>query len=235
MNALILMTRLPIPGKTKTRLMEILTGEECAQLHRCFIIDMFNVIGKFKKTTDVYITYTPSNCLEIIEDIIPKFVVSFPQLGDNLGARMHNAISRGLKAGYSKVILIGSDIPCVQPSDIKKAFEILDVNDICLGPTNDGGYYLIGMKKPHEKIFNDTLKWGNKSVLEQTVSIANSLELTVGFTSKLSDIDDKNDIEAFIEEVSREDKFNGKIHPQNTIDFIWNRWRNMTNDERYIR
>jgi len=234
MNALILMTRIPIPGKTKTRLMEILTAEECAKLHRCFLMDMFKVIEQFKKTTDVYITYTPSNSLEVIEDIMPQFAGSFPQLGDNLGSRMHNAISRLLYDGYSKIILIGSDIPSIQPFDIKKAFKILDTNDICLGPTRDGGYYLIGMKKPHEKIFNDDLKWGNKSVFERTVYIANSLNLTVGLTSKLLDIDDKNDIEAFIE-VVRKDEFNGNMHPENKMDFIRNRWRCMANDERYIR
>lgn len=234
MNAVILMTRIPIPGKTKTRLMEVLSGEECAEIHRCFLIDMFKVIEQFKKTTDVYITYTPSNSLEIIKDIMPEFAEPFPQLGENLGLKMYNAISRVLNNGYSKVILIGSDIPAVQPFDIKKAFKILDLKDICLGPTNDGGYYLIGMKKPHKRIFNDDLKWGNKSVFESTVSIANSLNLTVGLTSKLLDIDDKNDIEDFIKVVAK-DEFNGKMKPQNTIDFIRNRWRCITNDERYIR
>ena len=234
MNALILMTRIPIPGKTKTRLMEILTAEQCAKLHRCFLMDMFKVIEKFKKTTDIYITYTPSNCLEIIEDIMPKFAGSFAQLGDNLGLRMHNAILRLLNNGYSKVILIGSDIPSIQPADIKKAFAILDANDVCLGPTSDGGYYLIGMKKSHEKIFSDDLKWGNKSVFESTLSIANSLNLTVGLTSKHLDIDDKNDVQAFMETV-RKDEFNGKMNPENTIDFIRKRWRCIANDERYIR
>lgn len=100
MNALILMTRIPIPGKTKTRLMEILTGEECAELHRCFLIDMFKVIEQFKKTTDVYITYTPSNSVEIIKDIMPEFAEPFPQLGKNLGLKMYNAISRLLNNGY---------------------------------------------------------------------------------------------------------------------------------------
>lgn len=234
MNALILMTRIPIPGKTKTRLMEILTPEECAQLHRCFLIDIFKVIGICKKTTDVFVTYTPSNLVEIIEDIKPQFVATFPQFGDNLGDRMYNAILRQFNNGYSKVILIGSDIPEIQPLDIENAFKILDTNDVCLGPTKDGGYYLIGMKKPHEEIFKDNLKWGNKSIFESTVSIANSLELTVGLTSKLLDIDDKSDIEAFRKAV-RKDEFNGKMNPKNTIDFIRNRWSSITNDERDIK
>lgn len=219
MDALILMTRVPIPGKTKTRLMKMLTGEECAEIHRCFLLDLFQVFNNIKEKVDIYITYTPEDSLEVISDIIPNHIGNFPQKGDTLGERMNNAIQRLLNKGYSKVVLIGSDIPEIQPKDIEKAYDILEQNDICLGPTKDGGYYLVGMKENCSDIFNDSLKWGNKSVFEATLSIANSLELVVGLTTKLNDIDEKEDIEDFMKRIKK-GELNGKMFPVNTINFI---------------
>ena len=126
MNALILMTRIPIAGMTKTRLMKILTGEECAEIHRCFLLDLFKMFNELRESADIYVTYTPENSLYLIDDIIPGFIDSFPQKGYDLGDRMDNAIQKLLNKGYSKVILIGSDIPSLQSEDIKKAYEELE-------------------------------------------------------------------------------------------------------------
>jgi len=234
MNALIIMTRVPIAGMTKTRLMKILTGEECAEIHRCFLLDLFKMLIELKEIADIYVTYTPENSLCLIENIIPSFIDSFPQEGYGLGDRMDNATQKLLNKGYSKVILIGSDIPSLQSEDIKKAYEELDHNDICLGPTNDGGYYLVGMKKRCKDIFSNDLKWGYKSVFEATVSIANDSGLTVGLTTKLSDIDEKEDIEDFMKRIQK-GEFNGKALPVNTINFIQNRWGVVTSAKRCIK
>lgn len=234
MNALIIMTRIPIPGMTKTRLMKILTGEECAELHKCFLLDLFKMVNELREIADIYVTYTPENSLYLIQDIIPSFIDSFPQEGYELGDKMDNAIQRLLNKGYSKVILIGSDIPSLQAEDIKKAYGELENNDICLGPTNDGGYYLAGMKKRCQDIFSNHLKWGYKSVFEATVSIANNLGLKVGLTTKLSDIDEKEDIEEFMERIKK-GKFSGKALPINTINFIQSKWGVVTSVKRCIK
>lgn len=219
MDALILMTRVPIPGKTKTRLMKVLTGEECAEIHRCFLLDLFEVFNKISDKVHIYITYTPKNSLYLMNDIIPDFIDNYPQDGDSLGIRMNNAIQKLLNKGYSRVVLIGSDIPDIQQEDIENAYDILENKDICLGPTRDGGYYLVGMKKNCSDIFNDALKWGNKTVFESTLSILNSLGLSVGLTRKLNDIDEKEDIDEFIKRIKK-GEFNGKMLPSNTINFI---------------
>jgi uncharacterized protein len=234
MNALIIMTRVPIAGMTKTRLMKILTGDECAEIHRCFLLDLFKMINELREIADIYVAYTPENSLYLIEDIIPGFIDSFPQEGYELGDRMDNAIQKLLNKGYSKVILIGSDIPSLQSEDIKKAYEELEDNDICLGPTNDGGYYLVGMKKRCKDIFGNDLKWGYKSVFEVTVSIANNLGLRVGLTTKLSDIDEKEDIEDFIKKIQK-GEFNGKTLPISTIRFIQSRWGVVTSVKRCVK
>ena len=213
------MTRIPIPGKTKTRLMDILTREECAEIHKCFLLDLFNIFEYIKEDVDIYLTYTPEGSLNIIENIMPKYTKSFPQVGDTLGERMENAFNNVFNLGYEKIVLIGSDIPSMQPQDIVKGFGILESNDICLGTTFDGGYYLIGMKKLYKEVFDESIKWGKKSVFESTMHIANNLELSIGLVSKHLDIDTKEDIISFKEKVNS-GYFLGKVLPKNTVDYL---------------
>ncbi|MEY8416571.1 TIGR04282 family arsenosugar biosynthesis glycosyltransferase [Tissierella praeacuta] len=197
-NALILMTRIPIAGQTKTRLMDIMSGEECAGLHMAFLKDLFNTFKELENELDIYLTYTPENSLDIIEDIIPKYIKTFSQRGEDLGNKMFNAINDIFLLGYEKVILIGSDIPHIRYRDILHAFHILGKNDIVLGPSYDGGYYLIGMKKPNEVLFNIGKRWGGKSVLESTIDVANNQSLSIGLAAKYMDIDTKEDLFIFM-------------------------------------
>lgn len=196
MNALILMTRIPIPGKTKTRLMDLLTGDECAGLHLAFLKDLMTTFTELKDI-DVIMTYTPEDSFFILEDMIPESIESFPQKGEDLGERMFNAIDGVLQKGYKKVVLIGSDIPDLSAKDIQTSFQVLDNHDIVFGPTYDGGYYLVGMKTPHEEIFHIPKKWGGKSVLESTIDIGNEQQLTIGLSPKYRDIDTKEDLLQF--------------------------------------
>ncbi|MHC6179803.1 TIGR04282 family arsenosugar biosynthesis glycosyltransferase [Clostridium sp. JNZ X4-2] len=219
MNALILMTRVPIPGKTKTRLMEFLTGEECAKLHTRFLLDVFRVCSMLGSGIDIYLTYTPKENLSYMRDIIPSYINIFPQSGNDLGNKMDNAINKVLYKGYEKVILIGTDIPEIQPSYIKKAFYILEDKDVCLGPTEDGGYYLIGMKERYSEIFSNNIRWGKKSVIEGTMDIANRSNKTIGFTHKCCDIDTKSDLIKFMFKVKDKNRC-WDIFPKNTYEFV---------------
>lgn len=219
MNALILMTRVPIPGKTKTRLMEILTGEECAKLHTQFLLDLFRVCSMLSPGIDIYLTYTPKENLSYMKNIIPSYMHIFPQSGNDLGNKMDNAINKILCKGYEKVILIGTDIPEIQPSNIEKAFCILEDKDVCLGPTEDGGYYLIGMKEKHSEIFSNNIRWGKKSVIEGTIDIANRNNKTVGFTYKCCDIDTKKDLTKFMCKI-KDKNIHWDIFPKNTYKFV---------------
>lgn len=218
MNALILMTRIPIPGKTKTRLMGLLTGEECARIHYSFLLDLFSVCNLLKHKMDIYITYTPEGNPSTLKNILPEYIEAFPQQGKNLGERMSNAIKKLLNK-YNKVILIGTDIPELQHNHIEEAFDVLDYNDICFGPTVDGGYYLVGMKNAHEDIFNNNIAWGKKSVLEGTIGIANRKGLKVGLCSKCRDIDTKDDLKVFMDKIKNK-KIKWESYPYNTISFI---------------
>ncbi|QEK12983.1 glycosyltransferase [Crassaminicella thermophila] len=234
MKALILMTRIPIPGKTKTRLMEILTGRECAEIHKCFLLDLFYVFEFLKDDIDIFLTYTPEDSLNKIKDMLPEYIQHFPQEGSKLGDRMSNAIGYVFKKGYDHVLLIGSDIPDIKVCEIKDAFEILKDKDICIGPTFDGGYYLIGMKKLYTELFHDSLKWGNKTVLEGTLDIANNLDLKVGIAAKHMDIDTKEDLFALKERIDN-GSFDYKESPWNTINFVNRCWSDMDHVKRQAK
>lgn len=218
MNALILMTRIPIAGQTKTRLMDIMSGNECARLHMAFLKDLFNTFRELENEVDIYLTYTPENSLGIIKDIIPKSIKTFPQRGEDLGNKMSNAIKDILSLGYKKVILIGSDIPHIRYNDILDAFHMMEEKDIVLGPSYDGGYYLVGMKRPNEALFNIGKRWGGKSVLEATIDVANNQSLSIGLAAKYMDIDTKEDLFTFMK------IYENQGVALNTVEFIKD-WR----------
>lgn len=233
MKALILMSRIPIPGKTKTRLMNVLSGEECARLHKCFLKDLFSLFDVIKEDVHLFLSYTPDGTLHLLKDMMPDYIEAFPQEGEDLGERMANAIDFVLSKGYEKVVLIGSDIPAIGPSDIYEAFSLLDNHDICLGPTHDGGYYLIGMKRMYRDIFTRDLKWGKKSVFESTMFIANDLGLSVGLAPKHMDIDTAEDVSALMDKVKRGELSNWI--PKNTVDYLKEIWGEEENANRQLK
>ncbi|MGE5628846.1 MAG: TIGR04282 family arsenosugar biosynthesis glycosyltransferase [Solirubrobacterales bacterium] len=222
MDAIIIMTRVPIPNKTKTRLMDIYTGVECSKLHICFLKDIFKVCESFKNNLDIFISYTPENSYELLDKLLPDYMYSFPQQGKDLGERMYNSISHLFKLNYNKVILIGSDIPELKAEYIDKALDNLNSSDLCLGPTLDGGYYLVGLKKAYLELFTSKINWGKKNVFERTVEIAESNGLKVSFTNECRDIDTKEDIRDFLNSIK---KYEIEEYPYDSYYYFKEHWR----------
>lgn len=214
-NALIIMSRAPVAGKTKTRLMSHLSGEECVDLHKAFLKDIVTTALSLKSSDllshlDIYIYYTPIGTKEIFVDTlkdIKKFeeIEYFPQPEKNLGLKMGDGIKFLLNKGYKNVVLIGSDIPSIQKEDLFDAYEILQKKDIAIGPTYDGGYYLIGMNNYYPKIFDlSENKWGKDSVLSNTIAMIEGTNNSYGFTNMHRDIDYIEDFKKYIEVENRE-------------------------------
>lgn len=184
-NALIIFTRIPESGKTKTRLQKKLSMEECANLHKCFLKDIYD---RFINLNDINIIihYTAEGDLNILKKIFYKENMYIEQCGNNLNERMYNSIKYTLNLKYDKCILIGTDIPEIDEEDIIKAFSLLDNNDFVFGPSHDGGYYLVGMKEANDIFKSDNLK-----------DIMNFLEannLKYGLISEKYDIDEYEDL-----------------------------------------
>ncbi len=212
-KALILFTRVPIAGKTKTRLMHYLTGEECAKLHTCFIKDIYAKAKKIR--ADVFVFYTPKDEKNLLENILDSDAVYLPQYGDDLGERMKNAIGVCLRLGYEKVILTGTDIPQIHPETLNNAFDALDEKDIVIHPTFDGGYYLIGMKKEYESIWKIE-RYGMNTVIYDTLQHMRSERLATAVGQMYYDVDDKDDLLHLYDDINK-----GSVcNCPNTIDYL---------------
>lgn len=196
-NALIVFTREPEPGKTKTRMMPYLSPEQCVELHRCMLRD----ISREVKSTDadVIVAYT---CSEesaepsFLRSIAGKGTLFIRQRGESIGSRMQNAIDDVLKLGYKKAVLIGTDIPDIGADTINTAFAMLSACDVVLGPTEDGGYYLIGMKTAYPEAFNVRL-YGVSTVFDETADAISSAGLRVEKADMYSDLDTPEDLAGF--------------------------------------
>ena len=117
------------------------------------------------------------------------------QVGENLGERMKGAFKKGFDDGYDRIILIGSDLPDINSEHIKNGFSALQSNTVVFGPAIDGGYYLIGLSKLKEFIFDDK-PWSQSNLLEVTLKELKQKEVTFTLLRSLNDIDTFEDLEA---------------------------------------
>lgn len=192
-RAVICFTRVPKPGVTKTRLLPILSGDQCAKLHTAFLQDLSAVYAQVQ--ADLFVSYTKDPDWEMLKGIFSSAAGFFPQEGADLGEKMYNAIGYVLAHGYDTVILTGADLPRMTSSHLESGFDALTGADIVLGPTSDGGYYLVGMKQPHRAIFENQ-RYGGATVLESTVAAGKSAGLNVALANLCDDVDTPEDLRA---------------------------------------
>lgn len=190
-KAVICFTRVPRPGQTKTRLLPVLTGEQCAELHRAFLQDLNALYGDLK--CDLLVAHTPDPDWQMLTDLLPAAKAFFPQKGEDLGQRMHNALCHAFSLGYSAAVLTGADLPELKSSCLEKAFGALAYTDVVLGPTSDGGYYLIGMKAPCSQVFQGH-RYGGSTVLESTLTAIRAAGLTCSQAPLCDDVDTPADL-----------------------------------------
>ena len=187
-NLLIIFTRNPILGKVKTRLAKTV-GDKTA-------LDIYTFL--LEKTKEITLDSSCDKVVYYSEKIIKNDIWncnSFRkevQSGEDLGAKMKNSFYDAFENNYRKVVLIGSDIYDLESYHINEAFKKLDTNDVVMGPALDGGYYLIGLKKMHPKIF-DNKKWGSSTVRKDTLK--NLEKVDVHLLPILNDVDVIEDIE----------------------------------------
>jgi rSAM/selenodomain-associated transferase 1 len=143
----------------------------------------------------------PASIWTYFSDFIPETVnfpiaKSFAQEGQDLGERMAGAFARSFEVGMDKVVLIGTDCPTLQRQHLKEAFEALTHSDLVLGPATDGGYYLIGMTRRADYLF-EGITWSTSQVLPDTMKVASQHGLTTTLLQELDDIDTQEDWERY--------------------------------------
>lgn len=195
-QALVVFTRVPEAGCTKTRLMPHLHESQCEELHRCFLEDIKRSLVDIH--ADVFVVYAPSEASKsrgCLTDIFGE-VDYVQQKGRGLGERLRNAFGDIFSRGYQSCVLIGGDVPEISASIINDAFEKTRSSDIVIGPAYDGGYYLIGMSQLIEQAF-DLADFGHHLVLEKTLARLKEGEHKVDFTETLYDIDTLDDLVSY--------------------------------------
>ena len=187
----------PIPNEVKTRLIPTLSPEQAAILYTAFLTDWCETLAKLANV-DLVIAYTPPEAQPDLQALIGDDVIYIPQIGADLGERLTSATQWAAKQGYTKILFVGSDSPTLPISYISQAITLLDSRDTVIGPSTDGGYYLIGFSAealttavPH--VFEE-IAWSTADVYQQTVTRIREAEVTLGLLPPWYDIDTAEDL-----------------------------------------
>lgn len=195
-RALIIFTREPEAGTTKTRMMPVYDPEECKEMHKCFLMDIYSEVSSVD--ADLIICYTSKNDTDpkILYSIFGSDVKYIRQTEGRLEERMYAAVKTSVENGYESCVLIGTDIPEMKEETIKKAFSELRYYDIVLSPTYDGGYCLIGMNDAFSEPFKPEL--AKTTYLEATVNAIKKAKLSYLLLDVYCDMDEPEDLKGYI-------------------------------------
>lgn len=186
-KALLIFTRNPELGKCKTRLAATIGDDSALEIYKMLLQHTVDITEDLK--ADKFVFYSDTiwkNDLWNLEIFRKKL-----QKGEELGVRMENAFSDIFEMGYEKAVIIGSDMYEMDQTDLEEAFSTLENHDFVIGPAEDGGYYLLGMKQLNGSVFRNK-EWGSKTVLEDTLmELANE---NVALLKERNDIDTYQDI-----------------------------------------
>ncbi len=194
-TALVVMARYPQCGTTKTRLAKAIGDNEAVALYKAFLTDLAEKFAG--QPYDMHWAYTPSEVdyLSFVSSLAPlhsEGMRAFQQQGRDLGTRLHHVFQWTRDHGYQRTIVISSDSPHISPHIIMQAKAALAMADVVLGPADDGGYYLIAMRKPHD-VFTG-IPMSTSIVARMTVEVARSQGLKVHILEHLFDIDELPDL-----------------------------------------
>ncbi|MGA8142855.1 MAG: TIGR04282 family arsenosugar biosynthesis glycosyltransferase [Candidatus Acidiferrales bacterium] len=198
--ALVIMAKAPRPGSAKTRLAQSLPSTAVVELYRCLLDDTM-ALATSLDDVDVAIMCPASD----VEDLLREAVVTVPivaQSGDGLAAGLTSVFAHFAAAGHQRIIAFNSDSPHLPASVLKSAFQALTQCDVVVGPTHDGGYYLVGATAPHPGLFSgDGL--GTTNAFDALLARARALGLSVRLTDPFYDIDVAADLSQLAAELQR--------------------------------
>lgn len=182
----------PTPGRVKTRLAASIGEQAAADVYRVFLTSLLRNLKAVGDTREVSIAPFETSRSEF-EDIAENCWKVTPQCAGDLGEKMRFYFDSAFAAGASRVVLIGSDSPLLTPALINSAFEELATANVVLGPTDDGGYYLVGARQTTPPIFSDML-WSTPRVWPETIARLQSAGVSYAELPRQLDIDDIDDL-----------------------------------------
>lgn len=197
-NCILFFVKYPTPGGVKTRLAEQIGPDAAAGLYRSFVADIIATLKSLD--ADIKIVFAPPENKDQFQQWLGKNYSYIPQLGKDLGQRMKNAFPQAFREGFKNVIVIGSDSPDLPQEHLELAFTALDKSDAVVGPSSDGGYYLIGFTRDTflPEVF-ERISWSSDKVLEQTTNTLTRYSRSLHLLPQWHDVDTLPDLKSFLQ------------------------------------
>lgn len=188
---LLIFTKNPVPGRCKTRLARTIGDVAATEVYKVLLRHTALVTHPLNAIKEVHYS-------DFVEehDMFPESFIKKLQTGSDLGEKMKNAFAKGFQQGFKHIIVIGSDLLDITTEDLNEAFKSLETFDYVLGPAEDGGYYMLGMNKPNNSLFENK-DWGSSTILQDTlIDLKNE---HIALLDECNDIDTYEDLEEFKE------------------------------------
>ena len=197
--ALIIFAKSPVPGLVKTRLCPPLAPDEAATLHGSLVLDTLERT-KHLVGFDRFLACAPSKQHPFFQAMAARHQVElWEQIPDkDLGRRMAHACRTAFERKYTFVVMVGSDLPTIDGDIVQQALRLLTAHDVVIGPSVDGGYYLIGLKKLIPELFSN-IPWSTNEVTSITRQIADRMGLSLTLLPQQRDLDTTEDLHVFIQ------------------------------------
>jgi rSAM/selenodomain-associated transferase 1 len=190
---LVIMAKQPAVGRTKTRLCPPLTPAEAAALYEALLRDTIESVASLEGVR-LAIAVTPPEATSSFRHISPPDAILLPVAGVDIGDCLNQVLGRLVADGHSRAIALNSDGPTLPDAHLRQAIDRLDSADVVLGPSEDGGYYLIGLKQRQPELFRG-IEWSTERVTAQTLARAEAMGLSVALLSPWYDVDTVADLD----------------------------------------
>lgn len=215
--AFAVMAKVPAAGEVKTRLCPPLRPDEAATLARCFLLDRVEQLTGLAGA-DALVAFAPREREADLQAILPAGIRLVPQAGEDLGARLDGLLAGLLAEGYAGAVAVDADSPTVPTAFLARAGAELARGraDVVLGPCEDGGYYLIGLRAPAPALFSD-MPWSTAGVTPETVARARRLGLRLTLLPRWFDVDRGADLRRLRAEALAHP---GAFRPPRTLAFL---------------
>jgi len=214
-RVLMIIAKRPAPGQTKTRLTPPLTPAQAANLYEAFLRDSLELVRQLPDVKPALV-FLPEEAQAYFKNLAPEFELLLQQ-GRDLGSRLDNALQHYLRCGYNAAVIMDSDSPTLPVECLRMAFNALeDGADVVLGPCDDGGYYLIGMKRPAPRLLRE-VRMSSPNVTAETLTLATQEGLCVKLLPKWYDVDDADSLHRLANEL-REHNPNLAQHTRAALD-----------------
>ncbi len=214
-QTLMVVAKQPVPGQTKTRLCPPLTSHQAASLYQCFLRDTLETMRQVPAVQRV-IGYLPEDAADYFRQLAPDMTLAY-QHGSSLGERLDHLLTEALTNGSQKAVVMDSDSPTLPATYLCQAFKLLEDVDVVLGPAQDGGYYLIGLKQPQPHLLRQ-VQMSTPQVLHDTLKLAESTGLAVSLLPAWYDVDTIADLYHLAEEIARLNNHTSATATRNWLD-----------------